>query len=258
MSKLNAATGRAITSALKRNRLIEMLAEEAEAAIPVVEALMDEVCAGSTKLVSSLTCQYYDGIRSASGVAGEFRAKLWNGYSASYIMQSSQAAISNVLSGRATVPLANLLVDIAYGENKRSATSTLRANGRNDPAKPRFAVVPSPGACAWCVMQAGRGLTSAKEFTVEFHNHCTCEVVPVFGDARIQGYDPRVYERYYTDAKAAYENGDISQDLAYRIEIARAEHDAAYKAALAANESAVPWSETNAVLMVMRDQQGIK
>jgi len=60
----------------------------------------------------------------------------------------------------------------------------------------RYARVPSgPRVCEFCLMLASRGFVYASAETAgqfaRFHDHCTCTVVPGFGEhTRVAGYDP--------------------------------------------------------------------
>lgn len=62
----------------------------------------------------------------------------------------------------------------------------------------RFARVPmGPTNCDLCIMLASRGFVylseeSAGEFD-QYHPHCDCRIVPSYGDAILDGYDPEYY-----------------------------------------------------------------
>ena len=97
---------------------------------------------------------------------------------------------------------------IMYG-----ARDTVARNAQLDPAKPRFAVVPSSAdPCAWCAVMASRGWVyatreSAEKHTNSYHDNCKCQVVPSFdaSKAHIEGYDP---DKYYEQYSAAREPGE--------------------------------------------------
>lgn len=115
--------------------------------------------------------------------------------------------------------------------------------------------------CAWCFMLASRGYVY-KSFESaggldpdHYHPHCDCVVVAYNEPTAIAGYGDQ-YNRYlgmYETARDAWESGNISEDLAERIEAARIRHEAKY----AAGETNVPWSDQNEITMVMREQNGL-
>ncbi len=244
MDKVNEAAGREVITQLDKQRIAERLMELPDVTLPDVARIMNEICGKYAKLASALTCQFYDGIRSASGLPDTFNATLWEGYDESTIRAAAWSIAEERLDGRATKPLHNLLVDLAYRSNKNAADGTIRQNTRRDPSKPRYAIVPRGDACAFCQMRASLGYTYADKDATHSHDRCTCVATPTFGGSTVQGYDPDRYLGRYNEAKDALRRGDISEDLAERIERERA-------------EKGRDFDETNAILMVMREQQGI-
>lgn len=95
---------------------------------------------------------------------------------------------------------------------KQAARDTITYNARRDPAKPRYARVPSGAkTCAFCTILASRGFVykSAETagMTTQFHSKCDCQIVPEFkkGTARIKGYDPdALYEKFQAARSQAY------------------------------------------------------
>lgn len=85
------------------------------------------------------------------------------------------------------------------------ADETLIQNASRDPAKPKWALVPSTGACAWCRMMASNGFMYSSKVSANRarHPHCLCTPVIDFGtDAGVDGYDP---DALYDEYKAAYD-----------------------------------------------------
>ena len=97
----------------------------------------------------------------------------------------------------------------------RAAQNNMLENGKRDPRRPRFARVPMPGACAFCIMLGSRGFVylsreKAGDRTLNsFHDNCRCQIVPGWdlvemkNNRRIErkpsvaGYDPQaLYEQY--------------------------------------------------------------
>lgn len=124
-----------------------------------------------------------------------------------------------------------------------------------------YARVPVGETCAWCFMLASlgyyyRSYESAGGLDPDhYHLHCDCVVVPYNDPGDIDGYDDYyAYLDMYHQAKDAFDNGDYSPEMAERIANAKAEHEARY----AAGEYSQKWTDYNGVLMVMREQQGLK
>lgn len=91
---------------------------------------------------------------------------------------------------------------------KQQARDTVTYNARRDPAKPRYARVPSgEKTCAFCMMLASNGFTYKSGDGAgggdKFHENCDCQIVPEFGkgSARIAGYDPDAMQEKYKEAR---------------------------------------------------------
>lgn len=104
-----------------------------------------------------------------------------------------------------------------------SARETVRGSVAADPARPRFARVPSgPKTCAWCTMLASRGFVYRSEesagdlgrgFGEDFHDDCDCQVVPEWDAAahHIDGYDPDQLYDLYQKARKEAGSGDLTE-----------------------------------------------
>ena len=101
-------------------------------------------------------------------------------------------------------------------------------------------------------MRASNGYEYPNAASVESHNNCKCQAVQVYGDGKIQGYDPKAYEAEYLDARRAWKNGEVSEELQKRIDAAKERHNEAYINGQASKR----WDDTNAILMVWREQRG--
>lgn len=210
-----------------------------------IPALMRQVTKAYSTMSSAITANYYTSIRTASRVRSKYVPIPYSAYDAGKVTAAAIAITDEVAAGTATVPLESLLADVVSRYIKDSADTCIRQNVRRDPAKPKYAIVPSGDACAFCQMRASLGYHYGTEEAVESHDHCTCAATPVFGESTIQGYDPSVYRERYEEAARAYRSGDISDDLKERIEAQK-------------DEKGRDFDSTNAILMVMREQQGIK
>lgn len=203
-----------------------------------------ETCKAYTDMSASITAQYYAGIRSASKVKSKYQAQSISGFDAEKVHGAAIAILQEAQEGRATTSALELLSNVANREIKNASDYCIRENTKRDPAKPRYAIVPNGDACAFCLMRASLGYTYGDADAAESHNHCTCTATPVYGNEKIEGYDPKEYEAKYNEARDALARGDVSEDLQAKID---AQKEAKGK----------DFDKTNAILMVMREQQGI-
>lgn len=210
-----------------------------------IPALMRQVTQAYSTMSSAVTSNFYTTIRRASRVRSAFIPAPFTAYDAGKVTAATLSILDEVAAGTATAPLESLLADVVSRYIKDSADACIRQNVRRDPAKPKYAIVPSGDACAFCQMRASLGYTYGTADAVESHDHCTCVATPVFGKSTIQGYNPKEYEDKWKDASKALKDGNISDDLKERIERQK-------------EAKGKDFDRTNAVLMVMREQQGIK
>lgn len=88
------------------------------------------------------------------------------------------------------------------------ADAALIGNAQRDPAKPKWAIVPHPGACGWCVTLGSRDFEYVSETTAKAarHDGCKCAVAVDFDTAnpKLEGYEPdALYDAYKGARKAA-------------------------------------------------------
>ena len=238
IESVNKAAGKAVITESSKRAWAERMAEDRDFDFEEVARVMAGLCGTYSKLASALTCDFYNGIRDASVLADGFSAALWDGYDSDRIRAAAYEIAKGVASGNSTVPLDNLLENLTNREVKLAADETIRFNTKRDPKGEKYVIVPSAGACAFCLMRAANGYTYADEEAAESHDHCSCVATPVFGNAQIEGYDSNEYRDKYDSAKEALAKGDISDELKGRLESGN-------------------YSETSAILAVMREQNGI-
>lgn len=108
-----------------------------------------------------------------------------------------------------------------------SSRATIARNVELDPAKPRFARVPSGReTCAWCDMLASRGWVYHSRETAgdrgfkQFHDDDECMIVPQWDQdtAHIEGYDPdAMYDRYMAARASLEAEGRVVDDAAVAV-----------------------------------------
>ena len=251
LDALDARTQQLIRREIEARNLEARIADGEADAYDELAEIMTRIVRSSSTMASALTVRYYNGIRLASDVDSEFEAETYDTVDNTEVKAATYSVGKEFASGLATVPLFMALGDTNSRYTRYASNETVRLNAAKDPEKPRYAIVPSATACVFCQMRAGLGYSYPTDASVDSHNHCKCQAVQVYGDSKIQGFDPSVYEKRYYDALHAYESGDISEDLEKRIEKARQRHNEKYKN----GELTKPWQKTNAVLMVWREQE---
>lgn len=155
-------------------------------------------------LAAAVADDWYEEARIAAGAPGTYRAQLSDGADPAAVLGSTKTGLSGLFEGDGAKSLAFLSAamqrHISY-----STRDTIRRNVATDPARPRYARVPSGAkTCAWCEMLASRGFVYVTKKTAgqdpsDFHDDCDCQIVADFDaeNAHIDGYDPdAMYERY--------------------------------------------------------------
>lgn len=92
------------------------------------------------------------------------------------------------------------LPKVAVRRTMQRADQTIALNVRRDSASGRWAIVPHPGACGWCVMVASNGWAySERSVNAQRHDGCKCSVVVDFDrdDPSLAGYDVDALRRQY-------------------------------------------------------------
>lgn len=197
-----------------------------------------------TDMSAAMAAEFYNGIREAAVLTTEYAATAINEYDEEQVRIDTLSVVNEVDEGGNTVPFAKVMGDMAARHMKDASENSIRANARRDPAKPKYAIVPNGQACAFCVMRAGLGYHYPEAKSVKSHQGCTCVPTPVFGDTKVQGYDPAKYESQYYKAAEALDSGELPDELREKLQRNK---DAKGK----------EFDRTKQILMVMREQQSI-
>ncbi|WP_346921703.1 hypothetical protein [Glutamicibacter creatinolyticus] len=91
-------------------------------------------------------------------------------------------------------------------------------------SKARYARVPEPGACAFCLTLASRGFVYTKSTVTgtkggeRYHGYCRCKGMPVWDETRarvVYGYDPEGLLKLYKEA--AEESGRDVREVTHTL-----------------------------------------
>jgi hypothetical protein len=145
---------------------------------------------------AQVALEYYEGMRTAAAIAQAYtpsaagETPAWK--TDMDVSDAMKSGLVGVLQGRAVQRV------------MERADDTLMQNALQDPARPKYAVVPQPGACGFCRLVAANGYTYATEEAAAAkswrHNNCKCQVVVSFDGSKAPGYEPEKYTAQYDDA----------------------------------------------------------
>lgn len=162
---------------------------------------------------AAAAAEWYETQR-ASQVGGSYAAVLGDNLPETQVQGSVRYAAGHLFGDDPAQTLALLSGAlqrfVLYGSRE-----TVARNIRHDPARPRWARVPTGAkTCAWCTMLASRGFVYWERGTAgdmghtglgdDFHDDCDCAVVAEWDRHKhhISGYDP---DAMYAMYKAAWE-----------------------------------------------------
>ena len=151
--------------------------------------------------------EFYTTLRAGANLATEYTATQAAAQSSEYLVRDAQNVMTlSANASNVTKNLAGRAVQRVYEQ----ADSTLIGNASRDPAHPRWALVPSAGACGWCKLMASRGFVYASEKTVTRTRHGNCKCTPVVDfdtkNPHLDGYDQKALEGQYETARKAVAN----------------------------------------------------
>lgn len=159
------------------------------------------------EVAATAALEVYERLRSQATGLPAYEAVLAPGVPAADIQREVRRLVAPLWRG--TPALALEQISRALGITiAKPARDSIVLNAARDPAKPGWARVPSPGACAWCRLLASRGTIYSSRKTAggtgQYHDDCRCQMIPVFkGQAiDIPGYDPVGLREEYETARA--------------------------------------------------------
>lgn len=179
-----------------------------------------ELVASYGQVAATVAADWYETVR-AKDVAGSFSAVLAESAPAEQVQANVRFQATPLFGDNPGYMLATLGGSVQR-HVVNAARATVRDNARRDPARPRYARVPTgKKTCAFCLMLASRGFVYASEesggHAHDFHDHDDCEIVMDFSSRpSIKGYDPDELYSIYQSARAASGSSDI-KSIAYEV-----------------------------------------
>lgn len=166
-----------------------------------------ELVASYGQVAATVAADWYETVR-AKDVAGPFSAVLAESAPAEQV-QANVRFQATPLFGDNPGYMLQTLAGAVQMHVVNASRETIRSNVGRDPARPRYARVPTGSkTCAWCSLLASRGFVYASETTAgwgnKYHHDCDCQAVADWSDdPRIEGYDPSKLYDVYQSARAA-------------------------------------------------------
>ena len=161
-------------------------------------AILETILGTYTDLSAARAAESYDAMRAAQAVGGTYAA-IADSRRRPGATQGALYAITRTLEQTQSVDRFRAeVLDRVDTEVRRAANQCVAYNARRDPKKPHYARVPVGETCGFCLMLSSFGYQyTSEEAASHAHRHCNCRVVPSFGEAEVDGYDPdAMYERY--------------------------------------------------------------
>lgn len=151
------------------------------------------------KVAADVARQFYQENRDASDLDTDYVAQSAQPISEQWLQED----VSDAFTGNHGMTVEKLPGKASKRAMQR-ADETIGYNARRDRAHPWWAIVPNPGACAFCVMVGSRGFVYHTNNTADAQRHlnCKCAVVCDFDtdNPALDGYDPgKLYDQYLGD-----------------------------------------------------------
>ena len=165
----------------------------------VVEAVQS-VLGPATDLAAQAAAEFYDAARELC-LGEAMGATAQSGYVPEATDGAIRAGVQKVVDGRPLGVFNDFVLQRVDYELKLAAARCAIANGRADPARPRFARVPTGAeTCEFCLMLASRGFVYHSESTASMghvHSDCDCRIVPGWEGMGVEGYDTQaIYDEW--------------------------------------------------------------
>ncbi|RBP98465.1 hypothetical protein CRD60_00955 [Bifidobacterium aemilianum] len=181
-------------------------------------------------IAATAAAQWYEETR-AKQVPGDYEALTADPFPGEAIQERLRYGAKDLFADGGDDEFASWLEGALQRWVAYSGRETIGLNVMHDPAKPRFARVPTGArTCAWCEIMCSRGFVyHSKTTALErhgsgrlYHDRCDCQAVPEWDRERahVEGYDPEaMYQRYQAAFDAAGGPGASDREVARQLRI---------------------------------------
>lgn len=189
---LSEAAREAVVRALMELDVEQLYGSYYEAVLAVLEG----TCPEARYLATVVSADFYDNVRARYQLP-EFGAPVEPEDRREADGRAAAAIVAE--AGGSRERLAQLTGERAAAETRRAAQVAVAHAADVDPAKPRYARVPTGAeTCRFCITLASRGYVyHSKDTASHAHANCDCVVVPSFKGTTVEGYDPDYYRDVY-------------------------------------------------------------
>lgn len=218
-----------------------------------VIAIMQLACGASSTVAARLAAEFYNGLRKHFILDVAYTAVANSMFDQKLTSESVRAFMQVIVNGGDSSEFIDKCAERIDYETRRAANECVAYNARKDPAKPRWARVPTgDDTCAYCMILASRGFSyGSEEMASHTHLNCDCRVVPSWSDEPIvEGYQGKLkgYKDLYDELEKMRNSKDMPKELRMRIASARNKHKADFKAGRTKRK----WSNMNELTIIAR------
>ena len=192
---------------LAKRAVLKLDAELAGLSARALEAALSEkyaaIVAEFGGYVAACAVEFYAEMRTAADVGTRYAPQVYEPDNGGLLAWDAREALRASADFQAAL---DKLSGAAVQRSMEYADETMIRNARRDPARPKYALAPHPGACGWCVLMASNGFMYASEAKANAARHANCRCRPVV-DFKDHGIEGRAdgYKSEYADARNAVE-----------------------------------------------------
>lgn len=167
-----------------------------------LEVFMPELLNQYGDVAATVAANFFDNAREAAKVRRVYRAVMSESLPTEQIQASTRAVIKPLFGVPDPNQALSNLNDVTDRLVKQAGRDTIELNVSKDPAKARYARVPTGAkTCAFCLALASRGAVYSKASNHGYHGDCDCVPTPMWdGDEYPDGYNPQDLEDMYAIA----------------------------------------------------------
>lgn len=156
--------------------------------------------------------EFYETLRGMADVSTAYEALQSESRSSEYLVSEASEIMKTSTNPSNSI---NKLAGRAVQRSMEQADDTLLDNAKRDPAHPKWALVPSMGACSWCVLLASQGFVYASDKSIARSRHPNCKCTSVIDfdtkNPSLEGYDEKKLRSQYREARRKVESGAVGE-----------------------------------------------
>jgi hypothetical protein len=189
---------------------------------------MPDLVAAYGDIAATVAADFFEDLRAEAEAPGRHGARLAAAPAATAVLVNVKWASSPMFQGDRTGTLGRLN-QVADQMALQVGRDTIDRSVRSDPAKPKWARVPSGAdTCAFCLALASRGAVYGSAASAghghKWHAGCDCTPTPIWkGSPLPDGYDPDALYQSYAAARSSAD-GDSFKGVLSELRKQRGSH----------------------------------